>query len=181
MSFDALTGWEEAAEHVLPWTPGAPPRPGLCLAWETGCAPLMRVQGVEVVRINEVFAAHTIDVLMERGHQPGPMLINVPRRCVEVLLPLDSAAVWPPYRYTTCAAAALMKCPATEVTLASGRWVGGRTWTRSPGTGLPFTNANALTGAVPEVLARWHVSFTARIEGWAGDRLTPGPHRKDRP
>lgn len=52
--------------------------------------------------------------------------------------------------------------------------------TRSPGTG-PSPTPHALTGAVHEGLARWHVGLTARIEGWAGDRLTPGPHRKDRP
>ncbi|MCX5338295.1 hypothetical protein [Streptomyces sp. NBC_00140] len=177
MNFDALAGWEEAAEHVPPWTPGAPPRPALRLAWAAGCAPFVRVQGVEVVRISEMLAAHTIDALKERGHQPDPVLITLPRYCIEVLVPLASTTVWFPHRYTTCTAAVLMRCPAPEVT--SGRWVAGRTWTRSPGTGLPLTNAHALAGAVPEALARWHDSLTARIEGCAGDRPTPGPHRKD--
>jgi hypothetical protein len=180
VSFDAPTGWDDA-EHVPPWTPGATPRPGLRLAWEAGCAPVVRVKGVEVVRVSELLAAHTFDVLTERGHQLGPVLINRPRQCADVLVPLVSAAVSPPHRYTTCLSAALMKCPAPDVTRASGRWVSGRAWTRSPGTGLPFTNAYALAAAVPPALARWHDSLRARIEGWAGDRPTPGPHRKDRP
>lgn len=181
VSFDALTGWEEAMEEVTPWDPGATPRPGLRPAWEAGCAPVVRVKGVEVVSLSEVLAAHTIDVLAEGGHELGPVLINVPRHCVEVLVPLGSAADWPPHRYTTCAAVALMRCPAPEVTRASGRWVADRTWSRSPGTIPATTSAVALAEAVPEALLRWHDALRGRSEGWADDRPTPARNRKERP
>ena len=176
MSADVLAGWEEARAAVTPWTPGAEPRPDLRLAWESGAAPVVRVKGVEVLRISDVIASEVLAVLKTQGVPVGPVLINVPRRCIEVLVPLGSAATWTPQPHTGCAGTALMRCPAPEITRASGRWVAGRTWTRNPGAGT--TSAGALAEAVPEATARWHSALQAQIQGWAEDYPTPGSTRE---
>ncbi|NUP18885.1 MAG: hypothetical protein HOZ81_22910 [Streptomyces sp.] len=40
------------------------------------------------------------------------------------------------------------------------------------------TSAVALAEAVPDAVARWHDALKGRIQGWAGDRPTPGPTRE---
>lgn len=140
-----------------------------------------QLHGHACARRPRSIAADTMSLVTERSHALGP-LINLPCRCVEVLVPRGSAATWPLLqRQTVCSASALMRCPALDVTRASCRWVAGRTWTRPPATIPATTSVVALAAAVPESLARWHGSLMARIEGWAGDRPTPCPHRKDRP
>lgn len=111
----------------------------------------------------------------------GPQ-VNLPRRCVEVLVPRGSAATWPLLqRHTVCSATALTRCPAPDVTRASGRWAADRTWSRSPGTIPATTSAAALAAAVLKALLRWHDALRGRIEGWADDRPTPARNRKERP
>lgn len=179
MSSDIQSGWDEAHEKVTPWTPGTEPRPGLRLAWEAGRAPVVRVKGAEVLRISEVIAADVLDTLKTCDIPLGPVLINLPRRCVEVLVPLGTATTWPRQQNAACAAIALMRCPAPHVTRVSGRWSAGRTWTRSPDTSPVTTNAIALAEAVPRALARWHDALEGRMQVWGGDRPTPGPSRRN--
>lgn len=182
MNHPELTGWESRVE---PWNPGAALRPGLIQAWAAGRAPFVRVLGVDVLRISDVIADRVLAVLHERGVTLGPALINVPRRCVELLVPLGSAATWrpaphtvyaaPAAAYTVYAAPALMRCPAPDVTQASGRWVSGRTWLKPPGADPAATSTDVLAAAVAHASALRRAALTRRIEGWAGDRPMPGP------
>jgi hypothetical protein len=116
-------------------------------------------------------------LLRERGMQPGPALVNVPCRCVEVLVPPGTAAPWPPLPHTVCVANALMRCPAPEVTHDRGRWSAGRTWTAPPGTSPETTSPDALAETLPAALPR--AAARARgIAGWAGDSPAPGHPRE---
>jgi hypothetical protein len=171
----ALTGWEDRVE---PWRPRGVPRLGLLLAWQAGRAPFVRVQGVDVLRIGDGLAGDVFAVLAERGIPHGPALINIPRRCVEVFVPVGSAAVWRPQPQTVCVAHALMRCPAPTVTRASGSWAAGRTWTTPPGTDPEATSADVLATVLPEALARRGAALAGRIEGWGGKRPRPGHPRE---
>ena len=171
----SVTGWED---RVDPWQPGMVPRLSLLLAWQAGLAPFIRVRGVEVLRIGDVVADDVFTVLCERGIPHGPVLVNVPRRCVEVLVPLGSAAAWRPQPHTVCVANALMRCPAPNVTRDSGRWVAGRTWTTPPGSSPEITSADVLAEVLPVALARRTAALAQRIEGWAGEHPRPGRPRE---
>lgn len=177
MTYLPLTGWEGPVE---PWHPGTEPRPGLAQAWQADGAPYVRVTGVNVLRISDVIAAEVLARLHERGITPGPILINIPRQCIEILVPLGSAATWRPTQHTVLPVHALMRCPAPDVTQASGRWAMGRTWTRPPGTYPAITGTSVLAEAVAEVLDRDRAARRRRIEGWAGDQPVPAP-REDQP
>ncbi|WP_030621916.1 hypothetical protein [Streptomyces fulvoviolaceus] len=166
----ALTGWEGRVE---PWQPGAEPRPGLLRAWRAGRAPFVRVRGVEVLRISDALSADVIAVLRERGIPRGPVLVNIPRGCVEVLVPLGSAAAWMTRPHAKCVESALMRCPALDVTHASGLWVAGRTWETPPGASPVTTSVDALAEALFVAVAR----HAARHDGPGGK---PGPIKEVR-
>ncbi|MFF5303471.1 hypothetical protein ACFY5F_29360 [Streptomyces sp. NPDC013161] len=132
---------------------------------------------MDVLRISVTVSADVFAVVCERGVQPGPVLVNAPGHCVEVLVPPGTAATWPPLPHTVCVANALMRCPAPEVTRDRGRRTAGRTWTAPPGTSPETTSADALAEALPAALAR--AAARARgIAGWAGDSPAPGHPRE---
>ncbi|MFF7176832.1 hypothetical protein [Streptomyces pseudovenezuelae] len=151
---DAQEGWESRVE---PWQPGTEPPAGLLQSWRASRAPFVRVVGVEVLRVGDVIAPDVLAVLREWGIPTGPVLINVPRRCVEVLVPLGSSATWPPLPYTRCVPTALMRCPAPDITRDSARWREGRTWAMPPGAGPETTSAAVLAEIVPEARRRAEV------------------------
>ncbi|WP_330294072.1 hypothetical protein [Streptomyces sp. NBC_00576] len=146
-----LSGWKAGVE---PWRPGTAPGPCLRAAWSVGRAGVVRIVGVDVLRISRLIDADVLTVLRERGIVRGPVLLNGRRRCVEVLVRPGTASSWPEMPWTRCVDAAVMLCPAPSVTSASGLHVDGRVWITPPGYAPPVTDADALAEAVATALAR---------------------------
>ncbi|MCX4673658.1 hypothetical protein OG453_44695 [Streptomyces sp. NBC_01381] len=136
------------------WTPGTPPGEHLWQAWQVGRCATVRVTGADVVRITASLADAVRTLLEERKIPLGPVLDTRPRGAVEFTVPAGTSATWPPLPDTQCVSEAELRCPAPDVTAASGRRVGGRCWILSPShTPHAVTDANALREAVTTALA----------------------------
>ena len=111
---------------------------------------------MDVVRIGSTLAGNALAALRERGIRRGPALANLPRCCVEVVVPRGTAATWPALRHTWCIEAAVMRCPSPAVTSSSGLYpVDGRLWLTPPTAGTPAkTDADELAEAVTVALVR---------------------------
>jgi hypothetical protein len=136
------------------WTPGEEPGPRLRLAWQTGRAGLVRVTGVDVLRVRNALALPALAHLDDSGSPLGPVLANRPRRCVEITVPAGTSLGWPDLAYTTCATGALMITPPPGATFALGRFVGGRAWFMPPNYGPTTTDPDDLFEAVTVALVR---------------------------
>ncbi|MFE1075129.1 hypothetical protein ACFW5W_28420 [Streptomyces sp. NPDC058783] len=108
------------------------------------------------MRVASTHAAEVLAVLRQRNTPRGPVLANVPRRTVEVMVPTGTADVWPALPHTRCVARPTMRFPHPSVTTSSGlRPVDGRIWLTAPSAGTPAaTDPDALAEAVAVALSR---------------------------
>lgn len=149
--------WNTSEE---PWQPGAAPGPNLCRSWSVGCSGAVQITGADVVRISRCVADDALAVLRERGVPLGPVLLTIPRACVEVIVPIGTAATWPALPYTRCVSAAVMRLPAPTLT-GSFPPVDGRVWLTPPtADAQASTDADELTEAVAVALVRHAVRCT---------------------
>ncbi|MGW2725107.1 hypothetical protein [Streptomyces sp. NPDC001492] len=145
------------ASDLEAWRPGTPPGVLLRAAWSVRRTLPVRIAGVDVVRILSSTWAETRTALAEREIPCGPVLVNIPRACVEVIVPRRTAASWPALPTTRCVAGARMRCPAPSVSAVNGLHVDGRFWLYPPAPSLQapeVTDGDALAEAVGVALAR---------------------------
>ncbi|WP_327591517.1 hypothetical protein [Streptomyces chartreusis] len=138
--------------------PGALAGPSLRAAWSVRRSLPVRIEGADVVRIASRMWGETLPVLRERAVACGPVLLTVPRACVELAVPLGTAATWPALATTRCVSGAVVRCPALEIHARDGLQVDGRTWLYPPMPHDPqvpdVTDGHALADAVRTALSR---------------------------
>ncbi|MFF1400447.1 hypothetical protein ACFVZD_42665 [Streptomyces sp. NPDC058287] len=157
------------------WTPGAEPGEGLQQAWLLGRCGTVRITGAEVLRVSGTVALAALTVLDTSGTPLGPILGNRARSTAEIIVATGTGASWPPLPGTTCVEDAVMRCPAPDVTAASRRHRGGRTWICAPGPDRPATtDADVLCEAITAALVTLSAPEPALLRATAseGTRLT---------
>lgn len=111
----------------------------------------------DVVRVTDGLGFAALTRLQEAGAPIGPVLETRPFAALEIVVPSGTATSWPtPLRFTTCVRRGLLRCPAPDATIATGRGAGGRSWVIPPialllpltAAPAPWTDGDALCEAV---------------------------------
>ncbi|MGW2793625.1 hypothetical protein ACWC9H_27350 [Streptomyces sp. NPDC001251] len=107
----------------------------------------------EVLRVTVTTATEALARLQARAVPLGPALAVPPRRTVEILVPVGTAAVWPALPGTRCVERGLIRCPPPQPPGTCGRRTA-RHWIIPPGPTVPATTASdPLCEAVAEAIA----------------------------
>ncbi|WP_432198336.1 hypothetical protein [Streptomyces sp. bgisy027] len=145
-------------DQLETWRPGIPAGTSLRAAWSVRRTLPVRITGVDVVRIASRTWGETLAVLRERAVPCGPVLLTVPRACVELAVPQGTAVTWPTLPTTRCVSGAVVRWPAPSIHARDGLQVEGRTWLYPPMPHDPqvpdVTDGHALADAVRTALSR---------------------------
>ncbi|MBV9023726.1 MAG: hypothetical protein JO362_08000 [Streptomycetaceae bacterium] len=140
------------SQEAVKWATAAGVAVGDVLhAWKADrCIPVPIGRDWDVIRVTAHIGWDALARMRLADHDFGPVVMNRPRRTLEIVVPPGSAAAWPALDRSACVAAAHghLRCP-PPWTRAPGVEAAGYGWVyAAPGTAVPYTDGDALCEAI---------------------------------